>query len=288
MDRPVLVMLALFIIAALIKVLDTFFLPLNELVGELILTKALGFVLVAAYLWACGRKLRDIGFHRRGLGQSLLIGGVCIAVLYALSYAVQLVALLSSGEDAGLALSAIDPKTGMAGGWLFAIWLFLTNLVNSAMEEGLFRGAMLRHFRIRYSVWGALLLQMFLFALWHLNWPVAHYLAGEASLSEAAFEASALLLSTSIGGLLYGYLYHKTDNLWGPFLAHTINNTAQNILFFRTGEGLQAGHELGLFLAIWLPGHLVLLPIVGWWANRLKLPEVRPWGSFGEIGEGAG
>jgi membrane protease YdiL (CAAX protease family) len=159
------------------------------------------------------------------------------------------------------------------------LWLFVTNLVNSAMEEGLFRGAMLRHFRLRASVWGALLLQAFLFALWHLNWPVANFLAGEASLGEAAFEAFGLLLSTGLGGLLYGYLYHKTDNLWGAFLAHTINNTLFNVLFFRTGEGLQAGYEFGLFVAIWLPGHLALIPLIGWWANRLKLLQVRPWGS---------
>jgi membrane protease YdiL (CAAX protease family) len=283
LHRPVLAMLVLFLITSLIKILDTFVLPLNELVGELIVTKALGFGLVASYVWACGRMLRDIGFHQRRVGQSLLIGGACVGGLYAVSYAVQLVALLASGQEAMLALSAIDPKTGMAGGLLFGIWLFLANLVNSAMEEGLFRGAMLRHFRIRFSIWTALLLQAFLFALWHLNWPVAHYLAGEASLGEAAYEAFGLLLSTGVGGLLYGYLYYRTDNLWAPFLAHTINNTVLNMLFFRTSAGLQAPYESGTFLAIWLPGHLALLPIIAWWTKRAGMLEVQPWGSFEEI-----
>jgi membrane protease YdiL (CAAX protease family) len=280
LERPFLVMLALFFIASLIKVLDTFILPVNELVGELIITKALGLALVAIYVWACGRKLRDIGFHRQALGQSLLITAVCVGGLIAASYGVQLVALRASGEEASLALSALDPKTGMAGGLLFGLWLFLANFVNSAMEEGLFRGAMLRHFRIRHSVWKAIMLQASLFALWHLNWPVQHFLTGEADLGQAAFEAFGLLLGTGIGGVVYGYLYHKTNNLWAPFLAHIINNTASNVLFIRTSEGLQPGLEFGLFIGMFLCGHLVLIPVIGWWANRPKLPEVQPWGSF--------
>jgi membrane protease YdiL (CAAX protease family) len=233
-----------------------------------------------AYVWACGRKLRDIGFHRHGLGHSILISAVCLGGLYALGYAVQLLALVASGEEARLALSAIDPITGMAGGPLFALWLFAGNLVNSAMEEGLFRGAMLRHFRVRHSVWKAILLQALLFAIWHMNWPAKHLLTGEASLGEVGMEAFSLLLSTSLAGVLLGYMYHKTDNLWSAYVAHTINNSVLNMVFIRTAEGLQPGYELALFLAIWLPGYLVLLPVIGWWAKRLKMPEVRPWGDF--------
>lgn len=285
LDRPVLVLLILFFLAVLIKILDTFIFRLDELLGESILTKGLGLVLVVAYVWACGRKLRDIGFHSKAIGPSLLIAAVCLSGLFALSYAGQLIALLASGAEASLALSAIDPKSGMEGGLLFALWLVLGNLINSAMEEGLFRGIMLPHFRVRHSIWKAILLQALLFAIWHLSWPVKHFIIGRASVGEAAMEAASLFLSTGIGGIVYGYLYHKTDNLWAPCLAHAINNTILNVLFFRTAEGLQAGYTFGLFLGIWLPGHLLLIPIIGWWAKRLKLPEVKPWGSFEEEGK---
>ncbi len=283
--RPVLVMLALFFIAVLIKILDTFILRLDELLGEAILTKSLGFVLVAVYVWACGRRLRDVGFRRRAAGQSLLIAGVCFSGLFVIAYAAPLVALLAGGQKAGLALSAVDPKSGMEGGLLFALWLVGCNLVNSAMEEGLFRGAMLRHFRIRHSVWKAILLQALLFALWHLNWPVKNLLSGRASLGEAAFEAFSLLLATGIAGVVCGYLYHKTGNLWGPFLAHFINNSIMNVLFIRTAEGLQAGTDFIPFVVVLLVGNLALIPVIGWWAKRLKLPEVEPWGSFEESGK---
>jgi membrane protease YdiL (CAAX protease family) len=272
-------MTVLFILALMLKILDSFVLRLDDRLGELIFSKSLGFVLVVAYLWACGRRLRDIGFHRQRVGQSLLISGVCFVVLFAISHLIQLIALRAGSADASLALAAVDPKTGRAGGLLFALWLIFGNVVNSAMEEGLFRGAMLRHFRLRLSPWRAILLQAAFFAVWHLNWPVKNLLFNGATLGESAFEALGLLLSTSIAGVVYGYLYHKTGNLWGAYLAHFINNTVLNVLFFRTAEGLQLGPEFGLFLAIWLPGYLLLIPLIKWWAERYQMPEVTPWDS---------
>ena len=128
--RPVLVMLILYILACLIKILDSFVLRLDELLGEAILTKALGFVLVAVYVWACGRKLRDIGFHTRYLVKALLVPAVGFIILYILAHGVQLVMLRSAGEEASFVLSAVDPKTGMSGGVMFAIWLLVANPVS--------------------------------------------------------------------------------------------------------------------------------------------------------------
>jgi membrane protease YdiL (CAAX protease family) len=278
--RPVLIMLVLLFIACLIKILDTLIFRLDELVGEAILTKLLGFFLVVVYVKACGRNLRDIGFHTRMLRKALLIPALCFVGLYVAAFTVQLTLLKASGEDTGLVLSAVDPRTGMTGGLLFGSWLLLANLVNSAMEEGLFRGTMVRHIRIKYSAWAAILLQAGLFALWHLNWPVRLLIDREASIGQVAFQAASLLISTAIAGVVYGYLYLKTDNLWSAFLAHTINNSVLNILFIRTASGLKAGTELGVFLGIFLIGHLLLIPVIGLLAKGLKMPEVKPWGVF--------
>lgn len=280
LKRPVLIMLILFILACFFKILDSFVFRLDEILGEAILTKALGFLLIWVYVWACGRKLGDIGFHTRFLGRALLISAVSFISLYILSFSTQLIVLRSSGENASFVLSAIDPKTGMSGGLLFALWLLAANLVNSAMEEGLFRGTMIRHFLVKFSGWGAILLQTVLFALWHMSWPIRLLLDGSADLSEVGFQALSLLISTTIAGIVYGYLYLKTDNQWAPFLAHTINNGIFNVLFIKTSLGLQAGTEFGPFLGIFLIGYLLLIPIFRFTSKRLKLPEVKPWGEF--------
>jgi len=278
--RPVLVVITLFILACLIKFFDSFVFRLDELIGEAILTKLLGFILVAAYVWVCGRKLSDIGFHAQYLGAALLIGFVGFGILYALAFTSQLFLLRSSGEEATFVFSAVDPKTGMSGGLSFGIWLLFTNLVNSAMEEGLFRGIMIRHFLIRFSKWGSIFLAAGLFAIWHLSWPLRNLLDGRATPGEAAFEAFGLLLATLISGVVYGYLYYKTNNIWGPFVGHTINNGIFNVLFILTSKGIQSGLEFMAFTVIFLIGHILLIPVIALVTNRLKTPNVKPWGEF--------
>lgn len=278
--RPVLVSLTLYILVWIIKYVDTFALRLDEKIGEAILTKALGFILVLVYVWACGRKLRDIGLHSRNLVKVLLIAFAGFGFLYAFAFVAQLLILRSSGEEARFILSAVDPRTGMSGGLLFGIWLLAANLVNSAMEDGLFRGVMIRLLLVRFSGWGAIIFQAVLFSLWHISWPIRRLLDGNATPGEAAFEASGLLLATLISGIVYGYFYYKTDNLWGAFVGHTINNGIFNVLFIQTSAGMQAGTEFGPFLAFFLGGYILLIPIIGLVTNRLMTPTVKPWGEF--------
>lgn len=275
--KTILIPVGLFMLALILRILDIFVFHLDELLGEIILSKSLGFLLVAAYVWLVGRKLGDIGFHTRELGKSLWIGGLTIGGLFALCYSLQLVTIILSGQAAILTFSAIDPKTSMAGGFIFALWLVFGNIVNAAMEEGLFRGVMLTHFRASLSRWKSLGLQAFLFALWHLVWPLKHYLTGAADSGEALFEAIGLLIATGIGGLVFGYIFYKTDNLWSAFLAHFINNTVLNIVFIQTSEGVQSGVEFGLFTAGWLIGYLALIPLISWLSKKKKLPEFTYW-----------
>lgn len=275
--RPGLVMLVLFILASLIKILDSFVLRLDELLGEAILTKGLGFLLLIAYVWACRRKLSDIGFKSRFVGKALLIAAICFISLYVVAFGAQIIVLRAGGEDARLAFSAVDYRTGMTGGLFFGIWLVSANFVNSAMEEGLFRGAMLCHFRRKLSFWGATFLGAGYFSIWHITGPIRNLMDGKAELGGAAFEAFAILLATFIAGIVYGYLYLKTDNLWAPFLAHTLNNSIFNVLFIRTSAGLQSGLEFMPFQIIFLLGNLALIPLIGIFTQRWNLLEVEPW-----------
>jgi membrane protease YdiL (CAAX protease family) len=165
----------------------------------------------------------------------------------------------------------------MTGGLFFGIWLVSANFVNSAMEEGLFRGAMLRHFRRKLPFWGATLLGAGYFSIWHITGPVRNLMDGKADLGGAAFQALVILLGTFVAGIVYGYLYLKTDNLWAPFLAHTINNSIFNVLFIRTSAGIQSGLEFMPFQIIFLLGNLALIPLIGSFAKRWNMPEVEPW-----------
>ena len=276
-QKPLLTITILFIIAVLFKILDTFILRLDEMIGEALLTKLLGLALVIAFVWMSGKKMKDIGFHTKFLGRSLLMAGVGFILVYIIAFIVQMIVFSTKGESAGLALTAVDPKTGMTGGLLFGLWLFFTNLINSGMEEGLFRGVMIRLLLGKLSGWGAILVSAGFFAIWHLGWPIRQLLDGTATLGEAAFGAFSLLLATFIAGIAYGYLYWKTDNQWGPFLAHTINNTLLNIIYFRTVSGLMPATSSMIYMMVVLLGYLGLVPVFKILADRFKMPHVKPW-----------
>ncbi len=71
---PVLAPLALFGVALLLRIVDIYVLRLGEVLGEIVLSTALGFALVVGYVWWAGRRLSAIGLHSRRLGPALAIG----------------------------------------------------------------------------------------------------------------------------------------------------------------------------------------------------------------------
>ncbi len=230
----VLAPLLLLALALLLRIVDIFVLRLDERLGEIILSKTLGFALVVAYTWWAGQSLAAIGLHTRQLGMALAIGAGITAAAFLAAGIAQLLAL---APGAGLAVQAIDPKTGRAGGVGFAAWLIAGNVINSFMEEGLFRGIMLTHFTRRMRFRTANVVQAALFAAWHLVWPMKAYISGDASLASLLAQTASLLLGTFVAGLVYGYLFWQTGSLWAPWLAHFLNNTTLNLVHVRTATG---------------------------------------------------
>ena len=167
--HTILIPLILLIIAAVFKVLDVFVFRLDELLGEIILSKSIGFLLVVVYLWAVGKSVIAIGLHGKSVGKALIIGATGVILILFVSYGLQFSVLIGGGKEPGLIFAAIDPMAGVTGGLTFALFLLIGNFINSFMEEGLFRGVMLRHFRVSLSFWRANFLQAALFGLWHLN-----------------------------------------------------------------------------------------------------------------------
>jgi membrane protease YdiL (CAAX protease family) len=277
--KPVWTSLALLAIAFIFKWVDTFVLRLDERLGEIILCKALGFALVVAFVLACGRNLRDVGLHAKRLGQSLLIGIAVTALALAVSYGAEFAIQRQSKIQPVFELAAIDPKAGVSGGLLFALWLTFGNVVNAFMEEGLFRGVMIRLFRVRLSFWRANWLQAFLFGIWHLPWVLKWVQTGQIEAQGGIVFASIMqFLPMLLIGCVWGYLYLKTGNLWTCWVAHMLNNTVWNLVHVTTINGMDSG------LAIRGPAYLVTaflcMFLVKYLAERFQMPQVKPWGQW--------
>jgi membrane protease YdiL (CAAX protease family) len=270
---PILTGIILMLIALSFRLIDIFILRLDERLGEIILSKTLGFFLVLLFVWAIGRKLASIGFHGRRLGESLLIGMVITVLPFIIAYSVEWIVMQQSGQGPKLMFSAIDPKAGVTGGLLFALWLVAGNFINSFMEEGLFRGVMLNLNRIRLSFAKSNWLQALLFGAWHLVWVVKWYQTGTVSTpNEIGLGVVANFLPQICLGLVWGYAYMKTDNLWTAWIAHTLTNTTLNFLHIATADAMDPG--MSIRMTTFSVVSLLMVFLIRYICNRRNMPEL--------------
>ena len=272
-QKPILTGIILMLIALSFRLVDIFVLRLDERLGEIILSKALGFCLVLLFVWAVGKKPNSIGFHGRRLGESLLIGIVITVLPFIVAYTVEWIVLQQLGQEPRLLFSAIDPKAGVTGGVLFALWLVVGNFINSFMEEGLFRGVMLNLNRVRLSFWKSNWLQAALFGAWHLVWVVKWYQTGIVSTpGEIGLAIVANFLPQICLGLVWGYAYLKSDNLWTAWIAHTLTNTTLNLLHIATVDGMNPG--MSIRMTTFSIVSLLMMFLIRYVCNRQNMPEL--------------
>jgi len=276
--RPILTGIILMLIALSFRLIDIFVLRLDERLGEIILSKTLGFCLVVLFIWAIGKKLISIGFHSRRLGESLLIGIVITVLPFIIAYTVEWILLKQLGQEPRILFAAIDPKAGVTGGLLFALWLVIGNFINSFMEEGLFRGVMLNLNRMRLSFAKSIWLQAALFGAWHLVWVVKWYQTGVVSTpGEIGLGIVANFLPQICLGLVWGYAYLKTDNLWTTWIAHTLTNTTLNLLHVATVDGMNPG--MSIRMTTFSIVSLLMMFVIRYICNRRNMPELMVWKS---------
>jgi len=282
-NRPILVCFILFIIALIFRIIDIFVLRLDDRLGEIILSKSLGFILVVLFLYLAGKSLSYIGLNKQKVARAFFIGGVGMLLIFIVACGIQLAYLNLAGQKAALVLTAADLYSGTSGSSVFFILLLLVgNVINSFMEEGLFRGLMLRHFLSRFSFLKANLLQATFFATWHFVQPIKHYQTGSTDLMGALMESVVIFISSGIIGLVFGYLYYKTNSLWTPWIAHFINNSILNFFYIQIDGELNSllsisRQEFIVLLALYFIGLFLLIIWTRYFSRRFKMQNVKPW-----------
>jgi membrane protease YdiL (CAAX protease family) len=275
-QRPILTGILLMLVALIFRLTDIFVLRLDERLGEIILSKTLGFGSVLLFIWGIGRKPDSIGFHGRRLGESLLLGAGITLLPFVIAYTVEWMVLGQMGQEPRLLFSAIDPKAGVTGGLLFALWLVVGNFINSFMEEGLFRGVMLNLNRMRLSFAKSNWLQALLFGTWHLVWVVKWYQMGVVSTpAEIGMGIVANFLPQICLGLVWGYAYMKTNNLWTAWFAHTLTNTTLNLLHVATIDAMDPG--MSIRMTTFSIASLFMMFLIRYVCNRRNMPELTTW-----------
>jgi membrane protease YdiL (CAAX protease family) len=272
--RPIVVSLALFFVVVALRYTEVFVPGLNALPDKSILSKVLGFLVVLGYLWVLRKPIRSIGLHARNFDKAFLIGGLSLIILYAALYGVQFYRLSSAGETPRLVFGAINHETAAMGGLFFTSFYLFGQIVNAFMEESIFRGVMLPQLMRRFSFWQANALQAFLFGLAHLVWPLISWVSGQATAGEAIAEAGFLMVATTVGGLVFGYLYFRTDGLWTAFFAHLIDNVVGLFFHIQIASRLNAERDILMLASLGFIALVLLARIV---AKRFNLPALKAW-----------
>ena len=273
-SQSILVPLAFFLVVIALRSIDLFVLRLDDLPDQTIFSKVIGFLLVLGYLRALRKPISSIGLHARNFDKAFLIGGLSLLLLYATLYAVQFYRLSLAGESPRLVFGAIDKETGAMGGLFFTSFYLFGQVFNAFMEESIFRGVVLPHLMQKLNFGKANALQAFLFGLAHLVFPLNGWVTGQATAGEAIAEAATLLVFTTVGGLVFGYLYYRTDSLWTAVFAHLIDNSIGLFFHIQTAGRLNAESDILMLASLGFIGLTLLVWAV---ARRANLPTLRAW-----------
>jgi membrane protease YdiL (CAAX protease family) len=285
LSRPFMVSLAFFLVVIALRLIDLFILRLDALPDQTIVSKVIGFLLVVGYLHVLQKPISAIGLHTRNFGKALLIGALSLFLLYGTLYTIQFLRLSLAGESHRLVFAAIDHRMETLTGLSFTLFLLLGQVFNAFMEEAIFRGVVLPHLMQKLSFWKANAGQALLFGLAHLVFPLSDWAKGQITADEATAQAVTLLIFTTVGGLVFGYLYYRTNNLWTSLFAHFIDNSIGLFFHIQTASRINTETDImliaslgfiGLTLLAWAVSRRAnLLPLRAWDTSKVRVLRVQ-------------
>ena len=141
-----------------------------------------------------------------------------------------------------------QPGDRSNGSTYFTLFYLVGQVFNAFLVEIIFRGLMLPHFMRRFSFWKANILQAFLFGLAHLVFPLSSWVRGQAA-RRLAGQLRPCWSLRLFGGLVLGYLYYRTGNLWTAVFAHLIDNVVGLFFHIQTGDRLNAETDVIVWAA---------------------------------------
>ncbi|MDE7352119.1 MAG: CPBP family intramembrane metalloprotease [Acetatifactor sp.] len=204
-------------------------------IGENVLHKVVGIIILALALKRINLSWSDIGFRRNGFVSSILKGLLLGSVCFAISYGLELAILILQGNPAHLEIYISSfSLTGSQiknTDFIFFMLCVLFNIVNVWMEEGVFRGLFIKTLSETKPFMQANVIAAFLFGIWHIVMPIRSYMKGEMSFAAMVLMGIGYIVLAGIMGVKWGLLYRITGNIWVGLGDHLFNNTvATNML----------------------------------------------------------
>ncbi|MFW9800481.1 MAG: CPBP family intramembrane glutamic endopeptidase [Candidatus Thorarchaeota archaeon] len=205
-------------LAAAWRIIDVFVLGLGNTWINILPSKLFPMLILVGFFWVYrrGETRTVLGLSREHLGSSVIVGFLVGVTIYILIDAGAIV-LYGLYVDPTYPLDFSIPYAELL--W-YQFMFFSTNAV---LEETLFRGLLQNGLKTRISVRWAILTSAFLFAIWHLVWPVVNATPDGFGVSEAV---GIMVFSVVFGTFqsVYYECFSGGRSLVGPIVTHTLVN----------------------------------------------------------------
>ncbi len=228
--------IAIFTLCLSVRIVEYFLIETDKTaIGENVLHKIIGIIILALALKRINLSWGDIGFQRKGFVSSILKGLLLGSVCFTISYWLELTILALQGNPAHLEIYISSfSLTGSQiknTDFFFFMLCVLFNIINVWMEEGVFRGLFIKILCETKPFMQTNFIAALLFGIWHIIMPVRSCINGEMSFAAMLLLGAGYIILAGIMGIKWGLLYRITGNIWTGLGDHLLNNTvATNIL----------------------------------------------------------
>lgn len=227
--RPVLSCVILFTICSLARIIEYFWIKMDEtIVAENFLHKAFGIVVLAIVLHSCGNTWKNIGFIKGKTVFDILKGFLLGSCCFLAAYSIECLMLYQTNQNVSLDFYisgfTLNGEAIRHDSSLFLLLCIVLNIVNVWMEEGVFRGLFMKILAEKLSFIRAVLLIAFLFGIWHLVMPLRDYVQGNISFAGALIMGIGYIVLAGIMSAKWSLLYKMTGALWMGLGDHLFNN----------------------------------------------------------------
>ncbi len=253
-EKVLSLVLLVYIVCFIFRLFEYFILRTDKTwVGEAVVHKLIGIVILYLVVQMQGFSWRDIGFVKENAMKYLLKGLAFGLGIFAIAYTIEVLIVMAQGRFASLQLYvsayAVDRNIGYQTGIVFFLICVLGNVINVIMEGGVFRGLFIRILERRYSFIVSVVISSVLFGLWHMVAPIRNYVDGTSSMGGMIANIIMLVVTSGLVGFKFALLTKITGNLYMALGDHFVNNTIVNMLHVVSTTGVDELMTLRLTIA---------------------------------------